>query len=490
MTKPFPRSPQMSGWEAPLRFEGDLYDLEIEGEVPTDLDGAFFRVAPDPQYPPRLGDDIFFNGDGSVSSFRVKDGHIDFKMRYVHTPRYLREREARRSLFGAYRNPYTDDPSVAGLSRTTGNTNVVMHDGLLWALKEDSLPVGMDPETLETVGLSDFAGQVKSRTFTAHPKFDPESGDMFCFGYAARGEATPDVAYYVIDPSGKVKHEAWFTSPYPAMIHDMALTENYVIFPVSPLVSDLERIKNGGIYWQWDSGLDVLFGVIPRLGGPEDVRWFRAPNAFPGHTLNAFEDRGKIYYDVPLADDNGFHFFPDANGYAPHPASLKGAVMRVEIDPKRSDLRARAEVLTPALADFPAVDDRYLTTAYRHAFLTGADPSAMPNLAALKAMPFNGPFNAFLHVDAHSGDVKKTWTPGPMAGVQEPVFVSRDQSAPEGDGYLIALVNRYDEIRSDLVILDTADIAAGPVATARLPFRMKNALHGSWASAEEFTRSR
>ncbi|MEV5958845.1 carotenoid oxygenase family protein [Streptomyces sp. NPDC051987] len=486
MTKPFPRSPQMSGWEAPQRFEGDLYDLEIEGEVPADLNGSFFRVAPDPQYPPRMGDDIFINGDGSVSAFRIEDGHIDFKTRYVQTPRYLREREARESLFGLYRNPYTNDPSVAGLSNTTGNTNVVMHNGLLWALKEDSLPIAMDPLTLETIGQSDFAGQVRSQTFTAHPKFDPGTGDMYCFGYEAGGLASSDIAYYVIDPSGKVKHEAWFTMPYPGMVHDMAITENYVLFPVAPFTSDLERMKAGGLHWQWEPGLDVVYGVIPRDGGAEDVRWFRGPNAFVGHTLNAFEDRGKIYYDVPLTNDNVFGFFPDAKGRSPLPSELKSSVMRVEIDPRRADLRAQGEVLVDAPAEFPAVDDRYLATAYRHVFLMGFG-GAM-DLASVPAQPYNMMFNAFLHVDAHNGAVRTTWAPGAAATVQEPVFVPRGPGAPEGDGYLLALVNRLDEVRSDLVILDAEHIDAGPIATARLPFRMKNALHGSWAAAEEFNR--
>jgi len=36
----------------------------------------------------------------------------------------------------------------------------------------------MDPNTLETFGYTDWDGQVTSETFTAHPKFDPVTGDM------------------------------------------------------------------------------------------------------------------------------------------------------------------------------------------------------------------------------------------------------------------------------------------------------------------------
>src|ERR1700760_4372215 len=36
---------------AVYRSENDLYDCEVEGTIPKDLDGIFFRVGPDPQYP-------------------------------------------------------------------------------------------------------------------------------------------------------------------------------------------------------------------------------------------------------------------------------------------------------------------------------------------------------------------------------------------------------------------------------------------------------
>src|SRR5271155_5815868 len=39
--------------------------------------------------------------------------------------------------------------------------------------------------------------------------------------------------------------------------------------------------------------------------------------------------------------------------------------------------------------------------------------------------------------------------------VQEPVFVPRSANAPEGDGWVIALVEKVKENRSEVVILDT-----------------------------------
>jgi carotenoid cleavage dioxygenase len=199
----FPDLPIYKGYAAPTRLEADIRDLDVEGTVPAELDGAFYRVQPDPQYPPRLGNDIFFNGDGMVSMFRFQGGRVDFKQRYVRTDKFNLERKAGKALFGAYRNPLTDDPKVKGKIRGTANTNVLVHNGQLLALKEDSPAVAMDPVTMETEGYTDFGGQVTSPTFTAHPKIDPETGAMCAFGYAAKGLLTRSMVYYEISAEGE-----------------------------------------------------------------------------------------------------------------------------------------------------------------------------------------------------------------------------------------------------------------------------------------------
>ena len=128
---------------------------------------------------------IHFSGDGNVSAFRFENGHVDFSQKYVRTDRFEAETKARKALFGKYRNMYTDSEMVKGVIRTVSNTNVVFWRGMLLATKEDGPPFAMDPVSLKTIGRYDFEGQVESPTFTAHPKFDPKTGEMVCFGYEA-----------------------------------------------------------------------------------------------------------------------------------------------------------------------------------------------------------------------------------------------------------------------------------------------------------------
>ena len=184
------------------------------------LNGAFYRVQPDPHFPPLLGDDQIFNGDGMISMFRFKNGRVNLKQRWCRTDKWKLEKEAGRALFGAYRNPLTDDSSVKGKYRGTANTNAFFHGGLLFGLKEDSPAVAMDPNTLETLGSWDFGGQVTSPTFTAHPKIDPVSGEMVFFGYNAAGPLTPALSFGSVNASGVVTRFDRFEAPYAlSLIH-------------------------------------------------------------------------------------------------------------------------------------------------------------------------------------------------------------------------------------------------------------------------------
>ncbi|MDH6268200.1 carotenoid cleavage dioxygenase-like enzyme [Rhizobium sp. SG_E_25_P2] len=479
MTRLFPATADFTGGlYKPARFEGEIYDLEVDGTVPDEIDGTFFQVAPDPQYPPMLGDDIFFNGDGAITAFTFKNGHVDFKRRYVMTERLKAQRAARASLHGIYRNRYTNDPSVRELNNSTANTNVVVHGGKLLALKEDSAPYALDPVTMETIGLWDFNGQLTSATFTAHPKIDPANGDLLCFGYEARGDATPDIVYYEIDSSGRKKRETWIVAPYAAMIHDFAVTENYVIFPLMPLTSDLDRMKNGGRHFEWQPGLDQLFGVLRRDGDGRDVRWFKAPNGFQGHTLNAFDDRGRIFIDMPITSGNIFYFFPQADGTVPPPETLASNMMRLTIDMNSTANGLDMAPLTRFPCEFPRSDDRYMGRHYSHGFVIAMDPSKPFNEAQIGPRPFQF-FNQLAHINVSTGRIK-TWFADDQSCFQEPIFVPKSADAAEGEGYVIALRNRLLEQATDLLILDAQHLDEGPIATVKLPIRLRMSLHGNW----------
>ncbi|KAL4891706.1 carotenoid oxygenase [Aspergillus ambiguus] len=488
-TKPtlfFPDRPQFSGFMKPCRLEGEIQALEVHGEIPNDINGTFYRVMPDPQLPPFIQDDPWFNGDGNISAFEIKNGSVSFRQRYVRTEKFMREREAKRALIGKYRNKYTD--AVEFKVRTTANTNVVYFNGQLLALKEDSHPYALDPVSLETKGLYDFDGQLPSVTFTAHPKFDPVTGEMVCFGYEAKGDGTPDVCYYNVTPDGRFTEVVWLVSPVVAMIHDFAVTDNWVLFPIIPQVCDIERMKQGGEHWQWSPETPFYIGVLPRRGAkPSDVKWFQYKNSFPGHTANAYEDEfGNIHIDLGLSEKNVFFWWPDAQGNAPEPSSILSQLVRFTINPKSDDLHlSTPKVIQKDNSEFYRIDDRFATHSYRHCFFDLLDPSLGTDFAAIGPKMGGGYplYNSLAHVDVTTGSTE-IYFPGKTHMVQEPVFIPRVGSTTEGDGYVLALVNNYDTMSSELHLVDTNDFSRAK-AIILLPIRLRQGLHGNWVDARD-----
>ena len=458
------------------RSENDLFDCEVEGKLPSDLEGIFFRVGPDPQYPKteKTMHDIPFDGEGHVGAFRIKDGHVDYKTRYARTQRWKAQHEARRSLFGMYRNPMTDDPSVKGLSRGTANTQQFFHHGKLLVLKEDSPPVVMDPYTLETTDDYYLFGGKKypALTHTAHPKIDSDTGDLISFGYEAKGFGTSDIYVFQADAKdGHIKWDAWVKSPYVCMIHDFAATDKHIIFLACPLAINMAQMKAGGVHWAWDSTMPTLIGVMRRGGDGKDIRWFKGAQTMCTHVMGCWSEGDKITMDMDGGDGNQFAFFPNVHNDF-DPAKAAGNVRRFNIDfGNKAKDTYDMEIMYPEVnIALSRQDDRYHTKPYRWGF----------------AMAY-GRKGGWAIFD----QTKKTARVFSLPGVQlaEPTFVPRKKGAAEGDGYLIGVGSYMAEGgRADLILLDLADVDAGPVAKVKMPYRIFGQIHGFWAPGYELPK--
>ncbi|OGM40357.1 lignostilbene dioxygenase [Aspergillus bombycis] len=486
----FPEKPQFSGFMKPCRFEGEAQNLEVYGDLPKDIDGTFFRVMPDPQAFPFIENDPWFNGDGNVSAFRIKDGRVSWQQRFVRTEKFVREREAQKALVGKYRNKFTD--AVRLKIRSTANTNIVFFNGQLLALKEDSPPYAMDPHTLDTKGLYNFEGQLPSVTFTAHPKFDPKTGEMVCFGYEAKGDGTPDICYYQVGRGGKFSDICWLVAPVCAMIHDFAVTENWVLFPLIPQLCDIERMRAGGEHWQWSPETPLYIGIIPRRNPkPGDVKWLQWDNCFPGHALNAYENEdGHVVLDLGLSRQNVFFWWPDGKGFAPEPSTIASQLNRFTIDPHSDvDRLPEPEVLHSGNSEFYRIDDRFSTQKHQHCFFDLMDPSLGTDFQAIEPRLGGGYplYNALAHLDLRTGKTE-VYFPGRNHLVQEPVFIPRAGSDVEGDGYLLALINNYDSMSSELHLLDLRDFKKAR-STIKLPVRLRQGLHGNWVDSGDMLLS-
>ena len=465
-----------------LRFEGEIFDCEVRGEIPRDIRGTFYRLGGDWLYPPKSPLDAPFSADGYISMFRFSNGRVDYKGRFVRTPRYLANRKAGRQLFGIYRNRAADDPSVRSLSSTVANTTPVVHAGRLFATKEDARPYEIDPHTLETRGEWDFDGKYQSLTFTAHPKIDPLTGEMICFGYEATGEASRDVFVYFIDRSGRVTREVRLQAPYVSEMHDMAISRTHIVLPMFPLTTDKEWLAAGNIHWYWDERLPGYLCVLPRDGEAKDARWIKGPSHAMVHTLNATTEGNRLVLDGSVSDANPFPFFPSRTGSPWSPETGTGTIRRWTLDlDSRHEGWDEQSPFPMAPGGLPRMDDRFLSMPYRYGYMGYPDPTRPfdVELPGGRAFPIT---NSLGRYDMNTGKLDTLFV-GSDGTLQEACFVPKSRNAPEGEGYLVGVWDNLAESRSELIVADAQRMQE--LARVILPLRISVQVHGVWAPYED-----
>jgi carotenoid cleavage dioxygenase-like enzyme len=482
MAKPFPNTIDFAGWNAPSRIECDIYDLVTEGAVPDEINGSWYRSIPDPQYSPMLGDDTFLSGDGMVSLFRFENGHVDFKMRYVKTERWKAERAARRSLYGKYRNPFTDDPSVQGKPRNVNNTTPIYHAGKLFALKEDSHAMELDPHTLETIGEWDYDGKLKSQTMTAHTRLAPDSGDLYFFGYEAGGLVTKDVSFCVADKKGNLTREEWFEAPYVALMHDFAVTREHVVFPIFPITSDLNRMKAGGHHWVFEQDKESFVGILPRDAHVKHMRWFRGPARSSFHFMNAYSEGNLVHLYFGVSKVPPFPFMQEASGIKLRPDQVRIGFVRWTFDLSKPGDTWEETIIGPS-GDMPRTALKDQMSDFEIGYYQTFDPRNAPQTGSPPiAGPVGAGFNTIVRMEVKTGKYT-TLSLGPTVTVQEHVHIPSKQ--PGHEGYLAFVCDMHDQQLSEVAIVEAEHIEKGPIARIKVPFRLRVQVHGNWVPAEE-----
>ena len=464
MTTTYPDHINLNGNFAPLRMESDLNDLIVEGEIPKDLFGSYYRNGPDPQFPPRGGHYHWFGGDGMIHAFNFENGNVSYKNRWVKTSKWKQERKAGRSLINLL-NPMDPDPEWNPEGEDgTANTNIIFHKDKLLALEEGHLPFEIDPISLESIGSYDYEGKLLS-PMTAHPKIDPLTGEMFAFSY---GFGDKKLTFFVIDADGKLTRYSEFNAPYSSMVHDFIVTSEHVIFPIFPLVIDFEEAVKGNSPIAWNGRMPSYIGVMPRDGSVEDIKWIEDDPCYVFHPMNAYTDGDKIVADMMQFEEAPL--FPHADGSAPDPKKAEARLNRWEIDLSSNSGKINKNYLDEDIGEFPRLDERFSMLNYRHGFYASSIGDHPPGIS----------FNSITHRD-HKTQTKKVYTlKDKVDAIGEPIFVPSSKESEEGDGYLIALAYRGNENRSDLLIFNAMNVDSGPIATAHLPHRIPYGFHGNW----------
>ena len=280
--------PFLTGSFAPVLEEFTLDNLAVEGQIPADLNGVYLRNGPNPRFEPS-GQYHPFDGDGMLHGAHFDRGKVTYRNKWVRTEAWQQEDVAGRSVYSSIMSTRKgrDDLRV----KDAANTDVIGHAGhavACWYLA--GVPYHVDPITLETIGVGDYTFG-PGNGFSAHPKVDEVTGELLFFDYY---DAYPHMSYGVVDASGKATHQVLIELPGARLPHDMAVTEHYSILHDLPIMNDEGAYRAGRHKIRFDSSLPARFGVIPRHGAADSIRWFEFSPCFLYHVVNSWEEGDEI----------------------------------------------------------------------------------------------------------------------------------------------------------------------------------------------------
>ncbi len=459
------------GYES-LTTEHSYWIDPIQGEIPAALEGTLFRNGPgilgrggQPYGHP-------FDGDGMIAKLTLTQGRAHFANRFVRTPEFIAEQEADRVL---YRGVFgTQKPGGWWANfldlqfKNPANTNVIYHGDKLLALWEASSPYRLDPHTLETLGMESFGGSFRSgQPFTAHPVWDPDSGDLIAFGVDAG--INSKLWFYRLNPQGVLVEKTEHPIPGFAFVHDAAWTPPYRIFfqnavSFNPIPFALGLQPAG-------TCLDLKTQDPTRILVFDEAGQMISLDGGPGfifHHVNAFQQDGEIIVDSILYEDlpniDLGQDYRRVNFDQVPPGQL--CRTRFPISSPGSPPQARRQILLQHSVEFPMIHPQWVGKPHRYIYLGATHHSTG-----------NAPLQAIMKFDIQTGD-RQLYSFAPHGYVSEPVFIPKPGLSQEDEGWLIVLVFDASDQRSCFAILDAARVEAGPVAQLRLRHHVPYGLHG------------
>lgn len=433
------------------RTEGEWQLKRIEGKLPRDLNGQLFRVCPGQKENFGVSMKHLFDGDAFLSRYTFRDGRAFLKAKFLETPQRLEELKMQRMLYNEYG---TEKPALpADFKRQSGgknqpSVNVISWDGKLLGLSEGAHPTAINSQTLAFEGEWNFYGTLPPDvSFTAHPKFDPVSGEGYAYGIKKGRALTLNV--YRMEKNGKLTQIAAVPNRDFFMIHDVILSGEHLIFVIPPVKYDLPTLMSGRA-----TPADALrYGeseptriLILRKDGAGKPIWIEQPASMVFHHGNAFEKNGKLIFDSILSPDDSIlralHSF--ANEKIPEPATNK--LTRFTVDLASGILDSRSELATGN--EFPRFDPR-IAGKEAHYLYTAANSRGFLE------------YSAIMRHDLLRGG-GKTAEAGKGRVYGEPVFVPRPDKAGEDAGWILA--QGYDATRNETFLeirdAETLDFAA------------------------------
>ncbi len=400
----------------------------------------------------------WLDGDGMISALHFERDSIRFRNRYVRSRKYIEEQSASKPLFRTFGTTFAGsrlNRAGNGLESPV-NVSVYPYSGCLLAFGEQGLPWELDPVTLETRGQFTFNNRLNDASpFSAHPKFDADTGEIFNFGVFFSTQA-PRLYFYCFGPEG-LRYRKPMPLDYPCSVHDFSVSKHYAIFYLSPYLLDVtgllknERTVMDSLSWEPELGSRLV--VLSRQTG-ELVASAPIGNRYCLHLINSFDEGDLLTVDVLEFDE------PLYGHYQPVPELFqkvsRGGPVRFVFNLRSRELMDRTSLDYCQSPDFPAMDPNHAMRYYDEFWMLGMAATGS------RGRKF---FDQLVHVRWNQSAVTDVYQSPPLRYLGgEPVFIG-DPGSPDG----MVICQEFDagQQKSSFLLFHAANVAGGPVT--RIP---------------------
>ena len=248
----------------------------------------------------------------------------------------------------------------------------------------------------------------------------------------------------------------------PVMMHDMAITQHHSILFDLSVGYDFDMLHRGHrmpLRWLPEKTCQLI--ILPRQSG-QHTRIDIQP-CFIQHIVNAYElSAQRLLLDVVRYP---FYFRLDetTDQYQANPL---GVLWRYAIDLQTGTVEESE--LSDLPVELPRINEAHTGYPHRYGYMV--------------AQPSDEEMRGIVRYDFETQNIEHYDLP-PGDQNSEPVYVAKPGDPDEDGGWLLSVAYRGLEDRSDLLILNAADVSAGPVATVHIPGRIPAGFHGAWIAA-------
>ncbi len=449
-------------------------EMKIEGKLPADLKGRFLRNGP--ALFERNGQRYqhWFAGDGMVQRFAFTGTGVSHLGRFVQTQKFRKEQAAGKFLYPAFNTYIDSDERVSGPDAVNAaNTNAIEHGGRVLALWEGGSAFALDPQTLATQGPVQWQDGWAQMPFSAHPKLDPQ-GNLWNMGGAGSRLLT-----YHVGPDGKLVKAQVAKLPIDpkkagGMVHDMAITERYMVVPIPPVTMHFDKLGSAATA---SEVLKTHAGEPLRIwvGSKNDVaqfKMFELPTDMVFHVGNAYEQGDEVVLQMVAGNNNDFL----AGSAVQVMRGQHAETGRSSLSVLRLNMRTGQVQRTDfdAIEEFPRIDPRFIGRESRYLLSPVSWRNAKEQIAGIG---FHG---VMLRDFARQTEARYDYGDNTIA--EEHIVVAKPGTANEMNAWVLGTTYDIQRGQTAVNIFEAQSLSKGPIARAWLPYAMPLGFHGNFTA--------